>query len=1060
MAIVDPFASATPKINDPFAAAAPAPKINDPFVAQAQPATNGRTEDHGWLAETGRSTKSAIEAIGNLRGIAGRGQLEGLAATGRAAMAVPELIASPLTGAVRSYGGRAIQSADQLLRKGAVKLYGEDRVPPAMTFDEAAGRAEQGAMLAPGIGMASRAGALGGLRAAPEASSAARGAIDAFHGSPDSIGKFSLDRADPSLGGLNFTRDEDTARHYAGDTGTVHKVRLHIDPDHVLHWNKPFSEQSEFVKSALASTGKTFRGAQIGEDLFGLSMKKIRDLGIKAVEHEGEGGQITIFDDSGIEITHKNGQPTQQSAPPAPPSPPLTAAQAAKNAFGLVEKLFSPETVDANARSAAAMIREMTGKAARDTATTSQALESSWKTVNAMPAQDNLNFIDYVEGRSTRPSTQPLSPELHDLADKLRGAFEERMAKIQALPAHQQQAFVEDYFPHFWKEPGAAANAQPVPASGGMGKQGSGASLKKRTVPTIADGIAQGLTPVTTNPLEATMRYVTSMDRFIASEEVKQTAVDQGLIKWVKPKIVGASGHPESFKVPPGYVALQGRGATNGAGATAYAPEGFATVYNNFISRGIAEHGEAYGTAYEGMRRASNAVTAMELGASGYHFLTVSKAALDNSMANAINLMRKGHPIQATKQVLKTPLAPIRYALSGREVKNAYLGISTGSRELEKTVDMLTRAGGRAVGRSHAPEYEFSTGGSYVTAIKRGALKIQFAADRAQARGSQFRAFGEARFAAKQVGRIMDTIAAPLFEQYIPAVKNGAFRENLGTWLQSNPNATEEQTLHAARQIWDSVDDRFGEMVQDNIFMNKIMKQVGMLMLRSWSWTVGQDVRMLGGAARDVARAPFKKVTGTGPNDTRWTQKMDMAIAMPIVYGTLAAIYQGIKTGKPPEDTHDLAAPRTGGTDPVTRKPERLLIPGPEKDVMGGYEHFGTTAGDKLATGPKALYQLWNNEDFRNDPILPGDARKAPPWLWELVKYLGSDMVPISVRGLTQGAKKGSNIGGAERLMGMREAPRYLTDPEGYEKMMKSIATSKWHAKEKHDLKQQRFHGD
>ena len=62
------------------------------------------------------------------------------------------------------------------------------------------------------------------------------------------------------------------------------------------------------------------------------------------------------------------------------------------------------------------------------------------------------------------------------------------------------------------------------------------------------------------------------------------------------------------------------------------------------------------------------------------------------------------------------------------------------------------------------------------------------------------------------------------------------------------------EQLHAARQVWDSIDNRFGEMVQDNLFMNKVIKQAGMLSLRSWSWTIGSGRELVGGA-RDVLKA-------------------------------------------------------------------------------------------------------------------------------------------------------------------------------------------------------------
>ena len=70
----------------------------------------------------------------------------------------------------------------------------------------------------------------------------------------------------------------------------------------------------------------------------------------------------------------------------------------------------------------------------------------------------------------------------------------------------------------------------------------------------------------------------------------------------------------------------------------------------------------------------------------------------------------------------------------------------------------------------------------------------------------------------------------PLFEKYIPLLKNGAFYENMSKWLMTNPNATREEQVNAARQVWDSVDNRFGELVQDNIFMNKVIKQAGLKM--------------------------------------------------------------------------------------------------------------------------------------------------------------------------------------------------------------------------------------
>lgn len=849
------------------------------------------------------------------------------------------------------------------------------------------------------------------------------------------------------------------------------------------------------------------------------------------------------------------------------------AIEAARNAGKVIEKIASPETVDAEAKMAVASIREMGGQAARDTAQTAQALEPAWKKVNALPDVDRLNFIDYVEGRSkdifyhgtnrafdnfeisklqsssgSKDAAQgfyftpdkeiasffadspqkgriiaaeldlknpltidlttvgpgqkaaiierafsaghdavvfknasegkgPISttivvkateqikqlkqdravadPMLQDLADTMKAAFDKRMAKIQALPSHQQMSFVQDYFPHFWKDPAKAQQA--LQGSGGAARQGSGASLKARSVPTIADGLAMGLEPVTTNPLEATMRYVTSMDKFIAATEVLDTAKNAGQVKYIQPKVMGASGHPNSFQgVPDGWKALEGRGSTNANGAQAYAPEGFARVYNNWISRGIAEHGEEFGTAYEAARRGSNAITALELGLSGYHVLTMMQESMVNSIANAVGYARKGMPVEAVKSVGKATVAPVSYALKGKKIQDIYLGLSPGTAEMQKITDLLTAAGGRAKGAEHAPDYNFSKTGSYWTAYRRGALKLQRAANRAAIQNSPV--FGRIGVYAKNIGRIMDTVAQPIFEVYIPKIKNAAFYENMSAWLKQNPNASREEQVKAARQVWDSVDNRFGELVQDNIFVDKLIKQMGMLSLRSWSWAVGGDVRELGGAARDIARAPFKKPTGTGPNEGKWTQKMDYAIALPVVYGTLSALYQGLKTGKPPGSIQDVLAPQTGGVDAATGQPERLMIPGYMKDVFGFIEHPVDEITNKTATAPKVLGQLATNEDWKRDPIFSpaSDSElNAPIWLKQFWNYATETLGPISARNLAKGQKAGSNLSGIETMLGVRTAPRYLTDPEGYEQMMKGVHGRKWKQKEKRDKKQQ-----
>jgi hypothetical protein len=731
-----------------------------------------------------------------------------------------------------------------------------------------------------------------------------------------------------------------------------------------------------------------------------------------------------------------------------------------------LEKIVSPGTVSPIAGEAEAALRAARGTAARDTAVTAAEVEPYHKLVNAMPDTARLDFMDYVEGQRTGPLPQ----QVQQFADTLRKAFELRKNKLLAMPSTMQAQFIEDYFPHMWQDPGKAQ--QFAQSFGGAGKQGSGASLKARTIPTIAEGIRAGLVPLTTDPIEATMRYVSSMDKFIASTSVLDAAKANGTVRYIRPKTMGASGHPDSFKVPDGWVPIKGRGSVDATGAQAYAPEEWAEVYNNHVSQGFYAW-PAFGNVYEKAQIASNAITSMELGLSGFHTFTMAAEAVISEFARGITAAMGGKPIDALKAFVKSPAAPILTAIRGHKAEQVYLGRSPGTPDYRRVVDLQEQAGGRAVGKSHAPDYRLSAMENYFTAFKRGSLKQNLYADLAKAKSQPIRTglltavgaalgspFGPAGMVAggvlmgtRQMGRVMETIAMPIFEKYIPKLKNGAFYENMSQWLKMNPKASYDEQVAAARSIWDSVDNRFGEMVNDNIFWNATLKQSAQLAMRSYSWNLG-TVREIGGGVRDIS----KFMTGQGG----WTDKASYTIALPIVSGTLNAAYQYLKTGVSPQSPDDLLGGQTGGSAPGFGSrgtvPERVMMPGYMKDVLGWHEDWWREAKNKIATGPSMVGQALSGENWRGDPIARPDA-DVPQWLADYFKWVTESMGPISLRQLAKGQKTGSNISNIESIMGLRPAPAYVQDPEGYTRGTKAIQTRKWKAKEKYERRQEGQYG-
>ena len=707
------------------------------------------------------------------------------------------------------------------------------------------------------------------------------------------------------------------------------------------------------------------------------------------------------------------------------------------------EEMFSPETVSPQAERAVASHRQQYGIAARDTATTEAQLEAWHKPISKLPPAEGLGIMHYIEGTGAMPNT----PQLRVLADTLRANFKQRRAKLEALPSHAQMNFIEDYFPHFWKDPNAAkAFAQQW--TGGVYKQGSGASTRARTVPTIQDGINAGLEPLTTNPIEATLRYVTSMDKYIASQEVLGQAIKDGTVIYARPKLAGASGHPQGFKVPDGYVALEGRGSTNATGQQAYAPEAWARIYNNFISPGM-EAGQ-YAALYNSARTFTNFLTQLKLAFSGYHAFTMAEASMASQMAKTLREIWQLDPKQAAKEFGKAPVAPVTYATKGRQLKDVYLGKTAGSAQDREIVDLVTHAGGRMGNIKHAIEQEYGTSalGSYLTSFRRGRLRAEMMSQVQDMKGAPV--MGTFRTVASNLGRVMDQFNQPLFQHYIPAVKNGAAYEMLGQWLRANPGATQAEKLAAARRVVDSVDNRFGEMIHDNIFWNRTGKQISQLAMLSYSWNMG-GWREIGGGLRDIART----TVGRG----EWTPKADYVVGMTINWAIMSAVYQYLKTGEAPADIRDLAAPRTGGSDYRTGEPERIIPPGIMKDVFGYWEHGGKEALNKLNPGlvtamrSSSILGGQGGSDWRGDPILSPKEEgqsawnKAPEWLAEYFRWLAKDMAPIQMQQAGRGPEIGSNLSTPELAAGIRVAPRQFIDPEGHENMRRSMWMRRWSGK-------------
>lgn len=691
-----------------------------------------------------------------------------------------------------------------------------------------------------------------------------------------------------------------------------------------------------------------------------------------------------------------------------------------------IEKIFSPTTVSDASKATEGVIRSEQGAATRSTARTKAELDQHQKLINSLPEDKKREFIAYVEGRNKGVT---IDASLKPTADTLRGVFQKRRTELEKLPQAEKMGFVKEYFPHMWQDPNKAEAFMQ-----GFYKQGSSAATKKRSIPTYEEGIAAGLIPKNPNPLDATMEYVGNMDRHIATSKIFNQLKDNQSVKYF------AKGTQ-----PSGWMELKGRFSDKAASYVkdgkavannkkAYAPEDVARVYNNYISKGFAELGPLAGSSYEKAQKVVNSATMAELGFSAFHASTMAMESMISGVADAVGLASKGKLGQAGIEFGKSigPWKPISSQLKGKKFEQQYLGLTDHGPDFRKIVNLGEKAGMRAVGKDAS--MKASAMGSFWNSFKNGSLRMEANAARQQIKDRPL--MGTAQVAAKAIARTMDTVAQPLFEKIVPRMKNAAFYDTMKSWIETHPASSSSEQEAAARQIWDSVDNRFGELVQDNLFWNKALKQSMQLMVRSVGWDLG-TLREIGGGVKDLG----KSIKGA-----ELSPRAQYIIALPIVTGLYNAGLQALKTGKGPEDVKDLYAYQTGGTNPDGSS-ERAMIPGYMKDVVGYLHSPYSEAGGKIATVPKAIAELLSNKDYRGDPIRQAGGG-IPEWFQNYADFIIKQYTPISLKG---SKAPGSNIGGAERVGGIRPAPYYVQNPDR-EKRFKDMADKKAMYKKKfHD---------
>lgn len=675
-----------------------------------------------------------------------------------------------------------------------------------------------------------------------------------------------------------------------------------------------------------------------------------------------------------------------------------TLGQGIAKTYDQLLKAINPTARGPQAEQAGAILREELARTARKMEIYATAMGDARKTFARYSPEEALAVIDGIETGYPVAGTENISRVFKE-------ALEADWSKIQDF--NGTDAYIENYFPHNWEDPDKASQTL-ARFFGKRPLEGTKSFLKKRKIPTTKEGIALGLKPISYNPVDNVMAKLADMNKYIMAHKVWDYYKQAGLLKFVK----FGDKPPEGWKTiddkmskvfaPHEVTTKTGKAITLiTQTGNYYMPEQVADLLNNYLSTGLTKY-----PIYNAMRKLGNLQNQVQLGLSAYHaFFTSVDAVTSKASLELQKVFEKGltptERLQALSRFAVSPVTSPYILWKNLTRGNALLkDYYSANPQIPELVDALERAGGRVRMDSF---YKNDAIGGFLKAIRSGNYV-----------GSFFRI----------PGALIEGLAKPLMQEFVPRQKLGVFADMAQDILKQAERGqwSEYKTTLRLQEAWDAVDYRMGQLVYDNLFWNKALKDAGMLSVRSLGWNIG-DIGIAAGGAKDFGKLPYDLLKGKA----RMTPNMAYIIALPYIMGILGAITYYLYNHKAPKNLFDLYAIPTGKTKPDGTS-ERIWLPSYMKDFFAYQAQPLQTLQNKLHPEIATLLDMWNNKDYFGTEIR-NPADPLVKQLGELFAYQAKQFVPFTITNLIQREKADGTTWGTilQSFAGVSPVPAYLT---------------------------------
>jgi hypothetical protein len=271
--------------------------------------------------------------------------------------------------------------------------------------------------------------------------------------------------------------------------------------------------------------------------------------------------------------------------------------------------------------------------------------------------------------------------------------------------------------------------------------------------------------------------------------------------------------------------------------------------------------------------------------------------------------------------------------------------------------------------------------------------------------------------------RTLETISQPLMGHLVPTMKVGVFTQLAQDWNNRNPVSTPYDRAEAMTQFWDSVDNRMGQMVYDNVMWKNWQKDLGFILTRSQGWNLGALAEIIGGGIVDTAKFLNDIVHGRHPEVTT---RMGYVLGMTAITMMVGAVMTYLATGKGPQERKDYFYPPDGVGG-------RRSIPGYARDYIGLYHAPLTTIENKANPLLTMGLQMITNKDYYGHEIYNPEFDDSIAAAYG--NYLFNAEMPFSIQSFQRQRDAGVDpLDQAASFLGFGAAPGWVTDPEREER--------------------------